>query len=36
MRVGEPLQRDGSFLEQLLRLQLLPGAKVLLTAQDPG
>ena len=36
VRIGEPLQLDGSFLEQLLQLQLLPGAKVLLTAQDQG
>ena len=36
VRIGEPLQLDGSFLEQLLQLQLLPGAKVLLTTQDQG
>lgn len=36
VRIGEPLQLDGSFLDQLLQLQLVPGAKVLLSKQDQG
>jgi len=36
VRIGEPLQLDGSFLNQLAELSLLPGAKVSLSAQDQG
>ncbi|MDG2497716.1 MAG: metal-dependent transcriptional regulator [Aquiluna sp.] len=36
VRIGEPLQLDGAFLQQLLQLQLLPGVKVLLTKQEQG
>jgi DtxR family Mn-dependent transcriptional regulator len=36
VRIGEPLQLDKSFLNQLAELSLLPGAKVSLSTQDQG
>ncbi|EIC92422.1 metal-dependent transcriptional regulator [Candidatus Aquiluna sp. IMCC13023] len=36
VRIGEPLQLDGSFLNQLAELSLLPGAKVTLSTQEQG
>jgi len=36
VRIGEPLQLDGSFLNQLAEISLVPGAKVTLSTQDQG
>jgi len=36
VRIGEPLQLDGSFLNQLAGLSLLPGARVTLSTQEQG
>ena len=36
VRIGEPLQLDGSFLNQLAEISLVPGAKLTLSTQDQG
>jgi len=36
VRIGEPLQLDGSFLNQLAEISLVPGSKVTLSTQDQG